>query len=107
MNYQGQNAAYPNQSGLAQGNTVSSAPQPKVSELMMKELSALLGKCQDIHIRQINLRDRLFGSQPENPTISGKESAPAFLHQANDKMTDIRSVLDGISECLAKLEQLA
>lgn len=107
MNYQ-QSAAYDTSPKLGQCNATNAAPpQPKVSELMMKELSALLCKCQDIHIRQINLRDRLFGSSPENPCTAGKESPSSFLHQANDKLADIRSVLDGISECLSKLEQMA
>lgn len=96
--------------GYAQSANLTSAPTPKIliSEALLSELGLLLEKARMINSRQINLKDRIFGSCPQSVGSDKATIAPqGFLHEANEKIQQLQLVMDSITQNCAELERLA
>lgn len=103
-------AAYVNQ-GSIQGNAIglNQAPKPPISQALIQELQSLLEKARMVENRQVNLKDRIFGSSPCAPETSGKADIQpnGFLHEANAKIQALHGTLDRVIQNCVELERLA
>lgn len=103
------------------GGALSSAPvvgqqlanqgtrQPLVSDAVLKELAILLEKATSVASRQNNLRERIFGPAPCEPTSGIKESPipSGLLHQMNYSLQALQATMDRIILNCGELERLA
>lgn len=97
--------------GAIQGNAIglNQAPKPPISQALIQELQSLLEKAKVVENRQVNLKDRIFGSSPCAPETSGKVDIQpnGFLHEANSKIQMLHVTLDRVIQNCVELERLA